>query len=217
MAGNKKSGAGVGGQNKTGAGAGGLGKASASDPLANVDMGPLMSENDLVDGAEGFEPGEPISPDMLDLFGQGLPEETTKVRKSGREQSEWGGTVRAIVADLSPAVGLRFRAWAVQHKEDFPDWPKEKLFALYIEHATYRDCLADELRDEAEQQYSWKELHLEGLRPMIESEIQAQREAIAKDERGKLKQLLRVLVKQGTVPKEAQTEIEKVLGVTEVD
>lgn len=115
------------------------------------------------------------------------------------DQPEWGAFLRAITADLTPAIGLRFRAWAKQHAELLVDKPAAVQLALYLEIATYRDALADEQRPETEREYDWAELHMDGLRPLIEAEVQAQREAIADGVRQAYISRLKALQEQGLI------------------
>ncbi|HEY3367793.1 MAG TPA: hypothetical protein VGK74_22270 [Symbiobacteriaceae bacterium] len=117
--------------------------------------------------------------------------------------AEWQGVVRAIVADHTPAVGLRFRAWAARHRELIAGMPAPQALSLYVEVATFRDAAADEQRPEDDREYDWAELHMAGLRPLIEAEAAAQREGIADGLRRSWLDRLKELRDQGLVSDEA--------------
>lgn len=156
----------------------------------------------------------PGDPDLSD-FGLGdlsNPPPESETGRHARVRNEWGGTLRAIVADLSPGVGLRFRAWAVRNRELLETFSVPQQFAYYLDQATYRDALADEQRPEDERVYEWTELHMQGIRPLIEAEIRAQREDIANDVREAMMARLRVLADRGLVPPEVMESMQAAGG-----
>jgi hypothetical protein len=157
---------------------------------------------------ETYPPDGDENPEGNGLGGFGLgdlapgPSEQSEPGRRSRERSEWGGFIRAITADHSPSVGLRFRAWAIRHADLIAHLPTPQQLAMYVELATFRDTLADELRSDDAKEYDWAELHLEGLRPMIEAEMQAQREEIAGGVRQAMLARLKAYVDKGQVSPE---------------
>jgi hypothetical protein len=131
-----------------------------------------------------------------------LPAQGAAGGRRTRARADWGASVYAVQADLSPAVGLRFLAWALRHPDMLAGQSRQEQLADYLELATLRDAMADELRPAEDRQYDWEELHLTRLRPLIEREMQAQRDEIAGATAEAMLAQIQPFIDRGQVPQE---------------
>lgn len=164
--------------------------------LEDIDLDNMQEAEDLKDGDDLLTDEKNI-----EIFGfnpDPIPEQEERSRF--KVQAEWQGQLRAIVADHTPSVGLRFYAWRMANKELFPNFTTSQLFSAYVELATYRDALADLQREEKEYDHTF--LQLEGLKPLIEAEVRSKQEEIATNERNALMKRLEEFALKGLVKPE---------------
>lgn len=109
----------------------------------------------------------------------GLPEAAGGKARQARDP--YSVSVEAVRAPLSEGTYLRCRAYWARHRERAEMLSPAQRLAEYLELVTFQHALEDEQRDEDERLYDWRELHMEGLRPLMQAEIDAQRAEIASE------------------------------------
>ena len=126
-----------------------------------------------------------------------------------RQKGKWGAVMRPLVALISPGAALRFWAWSKRHEEQLEGLPYESQLAQYLDHATFQHAMADMAQPEELRQYEPRELHLEGIRPLIEAETRALRTEMEAKIRARLRQSIQSLVEAGAVPGEVLQAVEE--------
>lgn len=135
----------------------------------------------------GFEPpGEPQDQPGLDFlknYGGEQPMQDVGPR-TGRQG---GRPPNALVAFMFPGTLTRLQAWWAHPKRRdlMQRLTYEEQKAVYLEVASYRDAAADEERGPTAEdptdnrEYAWLELHMEGLKAMIDAEVEDREREVA--------------------------------------
>ncbi len=160
------------------------------DPLEQP-LGGVGSRGDFPDDpGVDFDPDDPLGGlggDLGqfggDMMGVGAPppggdEDGRGRRKPGQPYTADVIAVRAVV---TPGIYQRCRAyWARRPDQADVLTPAEQL-TWYLELATFQHAMDDQQRPQDQQLYDWGELHMAGIRPLLQQEMQAERESIAKE------------------------------------
>lgn len=151
-------------------------------------LGDTEAQGGFTDGpGADFDPDDPLGGlgdlDQLggDMMGAAPPGDDGDERRGRRKTPPYTADVIAVRAAVTPGIYQRCRAyWARRPDQAEGLTPAEQL-TWYIELATFQHALDDQQRPEDQQLYDWPELHMSGIRPLLQQEMQAEREGIAKE------------------------------------
>lgn len=118
--------------------------------------------------------------DLGDLLAGGGTSEPQE-RRRPKPVEPYTALAVAIRAPITPGIYQRSQAYWAARPEEAQGLTPDVQLARYLELATFQHALADEQRPEGEQLYDWHELHMQGIRPLLEAEMQALREEVAQE------------------------------------
>lgn len=169
------------------------------------------------------EPPQDIPSDMPEFGGElpdadlgGLGNATEpRQRKEKPAQTE----VPVFTVKITPSIATRIMAYWM-HPNRLPDerrgtsWPVwDDMATLYLEGATYRDALSDELREPSKDNsytdatlYSWPNLHMAGMKPLLEAERKEMEKEIAQTVRREANRALIKRIKDAAKQPETVTK-----------